>query len=39
MTELYMSDKDIFSEAKRYIASLNELFSEIQSLAFLNSAL
>lgn len=29
MTELYLSDKDLFSEAKKYIATLNEIFAEM----------
>ena len=28
MTEMYLSDKDLFSEAKRYLSSLNEIFTE-----------
>jgi hypothetical protein len=30
MTELYLSDKDLFSEAKKYIATLNDIFAEMQ---------
>ncbi|CDW77411.1 myb-like dna-binding shaqkyf class family protein [Stylonychia lemnae] len=39
VSEMYTSDKDLFTEAKRYITQLNEIFAEIQQLAFLNSAL
>ena len=28
--EIYVSDKDLFCESQRYIASLNDIFSEIQ---------
>lgn len=28
-TDLYLSDKDLFTEAKNYIAQLNEIFSEV----------
>ena len=39
MSEIYLSDKDLFTEAKRYMSTLNEIFAEMQQLAFLNSAL
>ena len=29
MTEMYLSDKDLFSEAKRYLSQLNDIFGEI----------
>jgi len=39
MQEIYFGEKDLFTEAKRYTSQLGEIFSEIQQLAFLNSAL
>jgi hypothetical protein len=29
MTEMYLSDKDLFTEAHRYLAQLGEIFAEI----------
>ena len=29
MTDMYLSDKDLFSEAKRYLSQLNDMFAEI----------
>lgn len=29
MTEVYLSEKDLFTEAKRYISTLQEIFAEL----------
>ncbi len=29
MTEVYLSEKDLFTEAKRYIGTLQEIFAEL----------
>ena len=38
MVDMYLNDKDLFSEAPRYLVLLGEIFAEIQQIAFLNSA-
>ena len=29
ISEIYLSDKDLFTEAKRYLSQLNDIFTEI----------
>lgn len=39
MTEMYLSDKDLVLEARRFQAALTEVSNEVQQLIFLNSTL
>lgn len=39
MAEMYLGDRDLHSDAKRFGALINEMATEVQQLAFLNSAL
>jgi len=39
VTEMYLSDRDLYTDARRYAQTLSDLACEVQQLAFLNTAL
>ena len=39
VTEMYLSDRELYADARRYAQSLSDLACEVQQLAFLNTAL
>ena len=39
VSEIYLSNKELYADARRYVQTLSDLASEVQQLAFLNTAL